>query len=95
MRLLYYIKAQLGVGQVSISGIMAEYRLRDVKIIVAHIIPLFTAYPLLTSKYYNFNLFKQAAEIMSNPLLSTSEKDVLLTALALKKGIPVDYISPA
>jgi len=95
LRLLYYIKAQLGVGQVSVSGTQAEYRLRDVKLIVAHIIPLFTTYPLLTSKYYNFDLFKQAAEILANTFLSTLEKDILLTALAEKKGIPTNYISPA
>lgn len=95
LRLLYYIKAQLGVGQVSISGTMGEYRLRDVKLIVAHVIPLFIANPLLTSKYYNFNLFKQAAEILSNTTLSALEKDRLLTALAEKKGIPANYISPA
>jgi len=95
LRLLHYIKSQLGVGKISISGTMAEFRIRDVKLIVAHIIPLFTAYPLLTSKYYNFDLFKQAAEILSNANLSTLEKDILLTALAEKKGIPVNYISPA
>lgn len=95
LRLLYHIKTQLGVGKVSVSGIMAEYRLRDVKLIIEHIIPLFKAYPLLTSKYYNFDLFKQAAEIMANPVFSTLEKDSLLTSLAEKKGIPANYISPA
>ena len=43
----------LGVGQVSISGNMAEYRIRDIKSILQHIIPIFDKYPLLTSKYFN------------------------------------------
>ena len=47
--------------QVSISGNMAEHRIRDLKSILQHIIPIFDKYPLLTSKYFNSDLFKQAA----------------------------------
>lgn len=42
LRLLYHIKSKLGVGKVSVcADEMAEYRLRDVKKIIQHIIPLF------------------------------------------------------
>lgn len=74
----------LGVGQVSISGNMAEYRIRDLQSILQHIIPIFDKYPLLTSKYFNYDLFKQAALIFSNPLLSKEKKDELLTELKSK-----------
>lgn len=64
----------LGAGQVSISGNMAEYRIRDLKSILQHIIPIFYKYPLLTSKYFNYDLFKQAALICSNPFLSKKKR---------------------
>jgi hypothetical protein len=94
LRLLYYIKTQLGVGQVVVSGTMGEYRVRDRKVIINHIIPLFTAYPLLTSKYFHFNRFKQAATIMIDTSLSKSQKDTLITELA-NQALPHNYISPA
>jgi hypothetical protein len=94
LRVLYYIKKMLGIGQVSISGNMAEYRIRDIKSILQHIIPIFDKYPLLTSKYFNYDLFKQAALICSNPVLSNKKKDELLTELKSKIR-PEEYISPA
>ena len=96
LRVLYYIQKMLGIGQVSISGNMAEYRIRDIKSILQHIIPIFDKYPLLTSKYFNYDLFKQAALSWrsSNPVLSNKKKDELLTELKSKIR-PEEYISPA
>jgi hypothetical protein len=95
LRILYHIKSKLGVGQVVISSNnMAEYRLRDRNKIIQYIIPLFDKYPLLTSKYYNYDLFKQAAFILINNSLSTAEKHNLLTLLK-NKIRPNNYISPA
>nr|YP_006576291.1 hypothetical protein [Lentinula edodes]QEN73894.1 hypothetical protein [Lentinula edodes]UZS77534.1 hypothetical protein [Lentinula edodes]UZS77560.1 hypothetical protein [Lentinula edodes]UZS77586.1 hypothetical protein [Lentinula edodes]UZS77609.1 hypothetical protein [Lentinula edodes] len=95
LRLLYHIKSILGVGQVSV-GVdgMAEYRLRDVKKIVQHIIPLFDKYPLLTSKHYKYDLFKQAAFILTDTSISTAYKHILLTELKSKVR-PDNYMSPA
>ena len=64
----------LGVGIVSISGNMGEDRIRPIKSILQQIIPIFYKYPLLTSKYFNYDLFKQAALICSNPVLSKKKK---------------------
>jgi len=72
---------------------MAEYRLRNVKKIVQHIIPLFDKYPLLTSKYYNYDLFKKAAFILTDNSISTSDKHILLSELKSKVR-PDNYISP-
>jgi hypothetical protein len=85
----------LGVGQVVVSADgMAEYRVRDLNSIIKHIIPLFDKHLLLTSKYYNFNLFKQAALVKNNGSLSTEQKNNLLKDL--KRKIRSDnYISPA
>ena len=95
LRLLYYIKSKIGVGQVSVSADgMAEYRLRDVKKIIQYIVPIFDKYPLLTSKYYNYDLFKKAAFILTDPLISITQRQILLTEL--KSRVRSDnYISPA
>lgn len=95
LRMLYHIKKMLGVGQISVaSNGDAEFRIRDTKKIVQHIIPIFDKYPLLTSKYYNYNLFKQVAVIKTNSLLSKAQRHILI--LELKSKIRHDnYVSPA
>lgn len=98
LRLLYHIKSKLGVGQVSVGADgMSEYRLRDVKKIIQHIIPLFDKYPLLTSKHYNYDLFKQAAFILTDTSISTADKHILLTELKskIRRQEGDNYISPA
>ena len=62
--------------------------------IVLYLIPIFEKYPLLTSKYYNYNLFKQAALILYNKNITAKEKDVKLKSLRENKIIPNNYISP-
>jgi len=84
----------LGVGQVAVSGTDAEFRIRDKKAIVEHILPIFDKYPLLTSKHFNYTLFKQAALIITDSTLSKQQKDEALLALK-NTTIPADYISSA
>lgn len=49
----------LGVGEVRVaSDGMAEFRIRDTKLLLEHIIPLFDQHRLLTSKCFNYSLFK-------------------------------------
>jgi len=98
LRLLHHIKSQMGVGSVQVEGNndMADYRLRSVTHIVSHLLPIFDKYSLLTSKYYYYDLFKQAALILANTTLTTTEKDILLTELKTKRNaMPEGYISPA
>ena len=95
LRLLYFIKSNLGVGKVYVSkDNMAEYSLRDVKKIISIIIPIFDKYPLLTSKYFNYNLFRQAAFILNDISISSAEKNKLLADLKTKVR-PDSYVSPA
>jgi hypothetical protein len=85
----------LGVGKVVVSSDgMADYRIRDVKNIIQHLIPIFDKYPLLTSKYYNYDLFKQAALILNNNSISKEQKHNLLSELKIKVR-PENYMSPA
>lgn len=75
---------------------MADYRLRNVSHIVDFLLPIFDKNSLLTSKYYYYDLFKQAALILNNSSLNTTEKDLFLTELKTKSdAIPQGYISPA
>jgi Cytochrome C and Quinol oxidase polypeptide I/LAGLIDADG endonuclease len=96
LRLLYYIKKELGVGSVNIESNkpMASYRIRDLKTIGSVIIPIFDRYTLLTTKYFNYIKFKQAYTILKNPELTKLERNRLLEDL--KSTTPTkSYISPA
>lgn len=98
MRLLYYIKSKLGVGSVYVDpdNNMASFRLRRVDHIVKYLLPIFDSNPLLTSKYYNYNLFKQGALILNDNSISKEEKNQRLVEIkALFSNIPAGYISPA
>jgi len=84
----------LGLGEVRVaSDGMAEFRIRDTKLLLQHIIPLFDQHRLLTSKYFNYDLFKQGLLTSTNSSLSTAQKHAILNEL--KRQIkPSDYISP-
>jgi hypothetical protein len=86
----------VGVGSVYVNKKTNEscYRLRTVNLIVSHLLPIFDEHPLLTSKYYNYFRFKQAALILNDSALSTAAKNVLLTKLMQEK-MPSNYFSPA
>jgi hypothetical protein len=73
---------------------MANFLIRDLSTINNIIIPIFDRYPLLTSKYLNYQKFKTAASILSNNAYSKLEKDKLLMELK-NTSIPLNYISPA
>jgi hypothetical protein len=96
LRILYFIKKQLGVGSVNLgsNNTVGDFRIRDRKSIGSVIIPIFDKYPLLTSKYYEYHKFRKAYDILNNPDLSTKEKDNLLLELK-SQSVPEGYISPA
>ena len=97
LRLLYFIKSLLGVGSVSVTNSKdncAEYRVRDINHIILFILPIFDKYPLLTSKHFNYILFKQAILIMSDSTLTKDQKDLLISEVK-SQSISNDYISPA
>lgn len=96
MRLLYFIKSQLGVGNINKEAKtnMVNYRIRNRKILLEVIFPIFDKYPLLTSKYFNYLKFKEAYSILDNTSLTKTQKDKLMFNLISK--VPSEgYISPA
>jgi hypothetical protein len=94
-RLLYFIKSQLGVGNINkeTNSNMVNYRIRDRKQLVDIIFPIFDKYSLLTTKYFNYIKFKEAYDILENSNLTKIQKDNLMFDL-VKKLPSKNYISP-
>lgn len=63
---------------------MAEYRIRDRNVLLSRIIPLFDQHLLLTSKYYNYALFKKALLVATNRSFTTLQKHQMLTSLRME-----------
>jgi hypothetical protein len=96
MRLLYFIKSQLGVGNINKEATtnMVSFRIRDRKKLFKVIFPIFDKYLLLTSKYFSYMKFKEAYSILENSSLIKAEKDALMFNLISK--VPSEgFMSPA
>ncbi|BDC33822.1 hypothetical protein EMPS_mp09 (mitochondrion) [Entomortierella parvispora] len=96
LRALHYIKKELGVGSIHVESKrdLAHFRIRDRKVINSVIFPIFDKYPLLTTKYFNYNIFKEAYFILENNNLTSLERNELLEKLLLTRPSS-SYISPA
>ena len=94
LRVLYYIKKQLGVGSVTKDNTKGQFFIRDRKTIQAIILPIFDKYPLLTYKYFDYLRFKKALNILNDHSLTKENKDLRLLNLKNSK-LPDNYISPA
>lgn len=66
---------------------MAEYRIRDRNVLLSRIIPLFDQHLLLTSKYYNYALFKKALLVATNRSFTTLQKHQMLTSLRMESVV--------
>lgn len=95
LRLLHFVKNQLGVGSIFVEkdGNRAHFRIRDRKVLESVIFPIFDKYPLLTSKQFNYLKFKEAYAILSYSTLAKSDKDTLMLNIVNSK-LPAEYISP-
>ena len=81
LRILYYVKSKLGVGEVRKMPFKAEYRIRNKKLLLEHIVPIFDQHCLLTSKHHNYKWFKKALLISTNAALNTVQKEIKLIEL--------------
>lgn len=94
LRVLNYIKKELGVGSITKDGTKGQYFIRDRKIIESIIIPIFDKYPLLTSKYFDYIKLKKALAILKDLSLNKQDKNTKLLDIKNSK-VGLDYISPA
>lgn len=97
IQLLYKIKSHLGVGSVTQfdkNSNMVDYKIRDKDSLLNTIIPLFDKYPLLTTKRFNYLIFKACLLISNNKNLSQLEKINLINKLNGKKP-NINYMSDA
>lgn len=93
LRLLYYIKKELGVGSVTKDNTKGQFYIRNRKHIEDIILPIFDKYPLLTSKYFDYFRFKQALYLLNNKDICKEQRDKELLILKnSKKGNK--YLSP-
>jgi hypothetical protein len=96
LRVLHYIKKQLGVGSITKDGTKGQYFIRDRKILETVIIPIFDKYPLLTRKYYSYILAKKFIYIWNCNNLTMLQKNAEFEKI-LKDGNELvgSYVSPA
>ena len=89
------MKKMLGVGNVTVPSKVsscAEYRIRDMQHLKEKILPIFDKYPLLTSKQFAYETFRESLFVYLDNNLSKDEKEKLLVYNKSKKT-PTNYIS--
>lgn len=94
LRILHYIKKELGVGSITKDGLKAQYFIRDRKSIEKVIIPIFDKYPLLTKKHFDYIKLKKALSILNDVNLTNKIKNEKLINLKDSK-VNINYVSPA
>lgn len=87
IRVLNYVKKELGVGSITKDGTKAQFFIRDKKSIENILIPIFDKNPLLTTKYFDYVKIKNALSILNNESLTKEEKNLKL--LTIKNSPPV------
>lgn len=89
------MKKMLGVGHITVpyeASSCAEYRIRNMIHLKEKIFPIFDKYPLLTSKQFAYETFRESLLIYLDNNLSKDEKEKLLVFNKSKKT-PMNYIS--
>lgn len=72
----------------------AVFRIRNIQHIIQYVLPIFDAFPLLTSKQFNYLKFREAILIIANGDLTKQEKHDIISAIKAKK-MPENYVSSA
>lgn len=93
-RMLYYIKNNLNIGQINKYKNMVKQRIRDRNNIKDIIIPIFDQQPLLTSKYYKYNLWKEGLNIWESNISLNDKINKIENIRKEIKIIPKDQKSP-
>ena len=83
-----HIKDTLGVGRIIPNGPnVSRYVIQDKGTLKNYIIPIFERYPLLTSKYYNYDLFLRALFTDIHDILALAEFRTLYSQIPITKHI--------
>lgn len=94
LRVLYYIKKQLGVGSVSIDNKnnTGTFRIRDRATFRNVLFPIFDKYPLLTTKHFYYQRVKKIFNILEDTTLTTDQKNQMIRDCSSEA--PIGYIAP-
>lgn len=92
IRVLYYIKSMLQIGNITTSSTKSSFRIRDREQIKNVIIPIFDLVPLRTSKEFNYLKFKEAIKIWEDTNFTKDEKINKIKEIK-NTLIPINYIS--
>ena len=95
LRLLYFIKSNLGCGEINLKAgkNMAEFRIRKRDILINVIVPVFKKHHLYSTKNFFFQQLEKALKILENSNLTTDQKNEALEKLKLQVP-PINYASP-
>jgi hypothetical protein len=93
LRVLNYVKKELGVGSITKDNTKGQFFIRDRKIIENKLLPIFDKYPLLTTKHFDYINFKKALFILNDVNINKEDKDKKLLILKNSKP-PLHYKSP-
>jgi len=94
LRVLNYIKKELGVGSITKDNTKGQYFIRDIKKIESIIIPIFDKYPLLTTIYFDYVKLKKALAILNDVNFSKQDRNAKLMEIKNSK-VDANYRSPA
>ena len=89
------MKKILGVGHITVRSkvsYFAAYRVGDMKDLKQKILPIFDKYPLLTSKQFQYEMFRKSLLVYTDSSMNKDEKEKLLTYYKSQKA-PMNYIS--
>ena len=93
-QILHKIKNLLKLGKIYKDNQgMSTYSIRNINHIIYYVLPIFDKYPLLSSKYYNYIIFKECINIYTNEDMGKEEKIGNIKNIK-NKEIPINYKSP-
>lgn len=94
IRALLYIKKNLQVGTINITADgSAHYRIRNRSHLATYIFPIFNAFPMLTSKYYDYKKVLEAYDILENSEYSSTQREEKMMFL-LQQKITYSEVAP-
>lgn len=95
-KLIYFIKKELGIGNINKSGEMINYVVSKREDLINIIFPIFDNYKLLSSKRYNYLKFKECVLILEEEEKNLSRNSKIELISYIKSlNIPKNYKSDA